>query len=189
MSESPSTLTLTVTHRGQAYELHADASATLGELQELIADATSVPVEFQKLLYGKGKKKDGDATTLAASGLRDGARIVLLGSTAHEMGSMQAAEREKQRRDAVLAQRARGPPTKLSSRTTMQSDRWRFHRVQPLAHLPDPGAAEALLRRLADDPAVRHVMQLHEFSVGVLTELAPHEHPNLLGLNENAGQA
>lgn len=32
-------------------------------------------------------------------------------------------------------------------------------------------------------------MQKHEFTVGLLTELAPHEHPELLGLNENAGQA
>ena len=32
-------------------------------------------------------------------------------------------------------------------------------------------------------------MQQHKFAVGLLTELAPHEHPNLLGLNVNAGQA
>jgi hypothetical protein len=32
-------------------------------------------------------------------------------------------------------------------------------------------------------------MQQHQFSVGTLTELAPHEHPELLGLNVNAGQA
>ena len=31
-------------------------------------------------------------------------------------------------------------------------------------------------------------MQKHRFSVGLLTELAPHEHPHLLGLNQNAGQ-
>jgi WLM domain len=31
-------------------------------------------------------------------------------------------------------------------------------------------------------------MQEHEFGVGTLTELAPHEHPNLLGLNKNAGE-
>ena len=36
---------------------------------------------------------------------------------------------------------------------------------------------------------MRHVMVEHQFSVGVLTELAPHEHPNLLGLNVNAGQS
>ena len=33
------------------------------------------------------------------------------------------------------------------------------------------------------------VMQKHQFSVGVLTELAPHEQPHLLGLNVNAGQS
>ena len=32
-------------------------------------------------------------------------------------------------------------------------------------------------------------MNKHEFSVGLLTELAPHEDPHLLGLNVNAGQA
>jgi hypothetical protein len=32
-------------------------------------------------------------------------------------------------------------------------------------------------------------MQKHQFSVGVLTELAPHENPELLGLNVNGGQA
>jgi len=32
-------------------------------------------------------------------------------------------------------------------------------------------------------------MHKHRFTVGTLTELAPHEHPNLLGLNVNAGQA
>lgn len=31
-------------------------------------------------------------------------------------------------------------------------------------------------------------MQEHKFSVGTLTELAPHEHPELLGLNKNAGE-
>ena len=30
-------------------------------------------------------------------------------------------------------------------------------------------------------------MQKHRFSVGLLTELAPHENPELLGLNKNAG--
>ena len=31
-------------------------------------------------------------------------------------------------------------------------------------------------------------MNLHRFSVGLLTELAPHEDPGLLGLNVNQGQ-
>jgi len=32
-------------------------------------------------------------------------------------------------------------------------------------------------------------MHKHHFAVGLLTELAPHEHPELLGLNVNAGEA
>jgi len=31
-------------------------------------------------------------------------------------------------------------------------------------------------------------MLIHHFSVGLLTEVAPHEPPDLLGLNINAGQ-
>jgi hypothetical protein len=46
-----------------------------------------------------------------------------------------------------------------------------------------------LLKRLAQDPAIAHIMQEHKFSVGLLTELAPHEHPGLLGLNKNAGES
>ena len=45
------------------------------------------------------------------------------------------------------------------------------------------------MSKLAEDPAIRHIMQKHQFAVGLLTELAPHEQPHLLGLNENAGQA
>lgn len=66
---------------------------------------------------------------------------------------------------------------------------YRFHQLTPLPHLPNPAGALALLTKLSEDPAIKHVMQKHEFSVGVLTELAPHEHPGLLGLNVNAGQA
>lgn len=44
------------------------------------------------------------------------------------------------------------------------------------------------LKRLASDPAVLHVCRSHAYEVGTLTELLPHESPNLLGLNENKGQ-
>ena len=65
---------------------------------------------------------------------------------------------------------------------------FRFHSIRPLAHLPQPGTAQALLTKLANDPAIVHIMHQHQFSVGLLTELAPHEHPHLLGLNENKGE-
>lgn len=76
-----------------------------------------------------------------------------------------------------------------SSSSSSPSLQFRFHELVPLAHLPHPEGALALLKKLSTDPAVQHVMQKHQFAVGVLTELAPHEHPELLGLNVNKGQA
>ncbi|KOS13496.1 hypothetical protein Malapachy_0275 [Malassezia pachydermatis] len=44
------------------------------------------------------------------------------------------------------------------------------------------------LERLASDPAVLHVCKLHSYQVGLLSELLPHENPELLGLNVNKGE-
>ncbi|KAI6023767.1 WLM-domain-containing protein [Pisolithus microcarpus] len=76
--------------------------------------------------------------------------------------------------------------TGSSSVSAMQ---YRFHKLESLGHLPDPSTALARLSKLANDPAIQHIMQQHKFSVGLLTELAPHESPGLLGLNVGAGQA
>jgi hypothetical protein len=64
-----------------------------------------------------------------------------------------------------------------------------FHKLEPLAHLPNPSSALNLLRRLSTDPAIGHIMLTHRFSVGLLTELAPHEQPGLDGRNIHTGQA
>lgn len=85
---------------------------------------------------------------------------------------------------AVLANisqvRSTGPPQAYTN--------YRFHELVPLSHLPNPSGALALLTKLSEDPAIMRIMQKHQFSVGVLTEL-PHEHPQLFGLNVNAGQS
>ena len=76
----------------------------------------------------------------------------------------------------------------ISTLSTPSSSPYKFHNIAPLAHLPSPSTAHSLLSKLASDPAIVHVMHKHQFAVGTLTELAPHEHPHLLGLNENKGQ-
>jgi hypothetical protein len=67
-----------------------------------------------------------------------------------------------------------------------------FHslKVHPMSSPSSPEYSEIMsrLQKLSTDPAVIHVCQQHGFQVGELTELLPHEHPNLLGLNENMGQ-
>ncbi|KAI9062536.1 WLM-domain-containing protein [Trametes sanguinea] len=183
-------ITITVSHRGTAHPLSLLPDSTLAYLQARLQELTSVPPDNQKLLY-KGKKTVPEDATILDAGLKDGAKVQLIGPTAEELGGLKAAESEHQRRERILRERAQKAPVKVRStgRASPSDARYIFHRIEPLAHLPNPESARDLLTRLANDPAIRHVMHKHQFSVGTLTELAPHEQPHLLGLNVNAGQA
>jgi hypothetical protein len=137
----------------------------------------------------------------------------MLGTTVEELGGLRAVEDEQTRREQIMQQRALKPQVKVRSSficllclgarylTTVNvqlrstgpsplapSSKYCFHRIAPLPHLPNPSSAQTVLDKLANDPAILHVMSTHQFSVGLLTELAPHEHSGLLGLNVNAGQ-
>jgi hypothetical protein len=53
-----------------------------------------VPPPFQKLLY-KGKKNQiNDEETIVEAGLKNGTKVMLLGSTQNEVGGVMAAEAE-----------------------------------------------------------------------------------------------
>ncbi|KAL4247877.1 hypothetical protein ABKN59_007486 [Abortiporus biennis] len=185
-------LEFTITHRGVTYPFSLLPDTTLAILHAQLEELTSVPMPNQKLLY-KGKKPSiNQDDTLTAAGFKSGLKVQMLGSTAEELGQMKSVEDEKKRVDKILADRAMKPQTKL--RSTGPSPRapdpqFKFHKIEPLLHLPNPSEARSVLTRLANDPAIRHVMQKHRFAVGLLTELAPHEAPHLLGLNQNAGQS
>ncbi|KAI0642280.1 WLM-domain-containing protein [Trametes meyenii] len=183
-------ITITVSHRGAVHPLSLLPDATLSYLQAQLEDLTSVPVHNQKLLY-KGKKAAPTDATVFDAGFKDGLKVQLIGPTAEELGGMQAVESEHQRKERILRERAQKIPAKVrSTGGSLSSDsQYTFHQIEPLPHLPNPASARELLTRLSNDPAIRHVMRKHRFSVRVLTELAPHEQPHLLGLNVNAGMA
>ncbi|KZT21557.1 WLM-domain-containing protein [Neolentinus lepideus HHB14362 ss-1] len=192
MSSGSKPISITVTHRGDAHPLSLLPDETLSVLQAHLEELTSVPPSHQKLLL-KGKKLADEMTTLAQAGLKDGAKVQLLGPTAAEIGGLKKTEDEQAKREQILRERVSKPQAKVRSTASPSSagisSKFKFHRVEPLPHLPNPESARSMLQRLADDPAIQHVMQNHHFAVGLLTELAPHEHPGLLGLNVNAGQA
>ncbi|KAG6902553.1 hypothetical protein C0995_014942 [Termitomyces sp. Mi166 len=193
---SSSPLSFTVSYRGTPHALSLLSESTLSSLQARLEGLTQVPASLQKLLH-KGKNLLGtdpdawDQTTLAQAGFKNGLKIQMMGSTSQELTSMQSTEDEQRKRERILRERALKPQVKLRSTGTSDSSllKYRFHQLKPLEHLPNPASALALLTKLSEDPAIQHIMQIHNFSVGVLTELAPHEHPELLGLNVNAGQA
>ncbi|EMD39332.1 hypothetical protein CERSUDRAFT_46810 [Gelatoporia subvermispora B] len=192
MSSNPEPIEVTVSHRGTTHKLSLLPADTLAVLYARLEELTGVPPPLQKLLY-KGKKPNVDPEgSLEAAGLKHGTKAQMLGTRPDELQDLQKVESEHQRRERILRERAARGPVKVRSTARPGSDpsaQYRFHRIEPLAHLPAPEPARALLQRLADDPAIRAVMRAHKLAVGLLTELAPHEQPHLLGLNENAGQA
>ncbi|KAG7445119.1 WLM-domain-containing protein [Guyanagaster necrorhizus] len=192
MASAFSDIAVTVVFRGTPHHVNLLPESTLGDLQNQLEKATSVSPSLQKLLYkGKNIKQNRDGQeTIASMGLRNGSKIQMLGTTSEELDGIQATESEQKRINQILQERALKPAYKVRSTGTMNSAslNYGFHQLLPLPHLRNPTSAHKLLRRLSDDPAIQHIMQQHQFSVGVLTELAPHEHPGLLGLNVNAGQ-
>ncbi|TFK71666.1 WLM-domain-containing protein [Pluteus cervinus] len=202
MTSAEKTVDITVSYRGKSYPLSLLPDSTLHALQLQLEELTSVPPSLQKLLF-RGKKATSDdpnEITILQVGLKNGVKVQMLGSTNAEVESLMNAEDAQRKKDRILRERALKPQVKLrstgpstsSSNITTFDDipnlTSRFHQLVPLPHLPNPDSALDLLRKLSEDPAILHVMQKHEFSVGVLTELAPHEHPQLLGLNVNKGQ-
>ncbi|KAJ7471930.1 WLM-domain-containing protein [Mycena latifolia] len=184
-------ISLIVSHRGVQHRLSVLSDSTLGDLHATLEELTTVPPSLQKLLYKNSTKgPHGSEMTLREAGLKDGTKVQMVGSTLQELDGLQAKEAEERKRDRILRERALKAPVKVrSTATASTSDHlYRFHELIPLPHLPNPDSALTVLRRLANDKAIRHVMQLHKFSVGVLTELDPRERPDLLGLNTNHGQ-
>ncbi|KIO34188.1 hypothetical protein M407DRAFT_64732 [Tulasnella calospora MUT 4182] len=185
---------LSVAYKGANHTVSLKPETTLAEFQDTLEGLTNVPPSLQKLLY-RGKKPvagEADAVTVADVGLKNGLKVTLMGSTNEELSGMRDTERETQRREEIMRRRAAAGPSKVRmlvySTSRSEDDKYKFYRIEPLLHLPKPEAARAVLEKLAEDPAIKHVMRKHEFQVGVLTELAPHENPTLLGLNVNAGQ-
>ncbi|KAG9313149.1 WLM-domain-containing protein [Chiua virens] len=190
-SATPENINLTISFRGTAYEISLPSDAPLARLETQLEELTSVPSSHQKLLFRGKKVQHADDITLVQLGLRDGLKVQMLGSTAHEVASLNVTESEHQRKERILRERALKPQVKIRSTgsATVDSTTYVFHNIDPLRHLPKPETALERLTKLSNDPAIQHIMQKHKFSVGVLTELAPHEQPHLLGLNVNVGQA
>ncbi|PAV19780.1 WLM-domain-containing [Pyrrhoderma noxium] len=183
-------ITISVSFRGESHSLTLESNTPLATLCVQLEELTGVPPSFQKLLYKGKKSKLPEDATVEQAGIKDGLKIQLLGSTEAELNGMRAVEDSKHRRDEILKKRETSKfPKPRATGGSSSSSNYKFHKLVPLPHLPAPDTALSLLKKLSSDPAVQHIMQKHQFSVGVLTELAPHEQPHLLGLNENHGQS
>ncbi|KZT52280.1 WLM-domain-containing protein [Calocera cornea HHB12733] len=191
-------ISFTVSFKGASHPFTLLPSTLLSTLLNTLSELTTVPASLAKLVV-KGRSltlSSAGSQTLHEAGIRRGVKLLLVGSTEAQLEAVKGGEAARAAAEAGRAQRERVTRERRtrSVRTTARAStadaalQYRFHRLEALAHLPNPGAALALLQKLADDPAVQHVLATHGFSVGLLTELAPHEHPGLLGLNQNRGE-
>ena len=110
-------ITITLSHRGTSHTFTVSPISTLRDLQLDIENKTSVPPEFQKLLY-KGKKgvSDSESAPLESVGLKNGTKVTLMGSTLEEIRGMKSAENEKGRRDDIIKRRAEKGPSKVNTK-------------------------------------------------------------------------
>jgi hypothetical protein len=107
-------LRLNVTYRGQSYPLALLPDATLAVLQARLEELTSVPPHLQKLLYkGKSARAQDDQMTLLQAGIKDGMKIQMLGTTTQELNGLNAVEKEREKRDKILRERALKAPVKV----------------------------------------------------------------------------
>ncbi|KAI6164465.1 WLM-domain-containing protein [Pisolithus thermaeus] len=191
-----SSISFEVAFRGDTHRVSLPSDDTVASLCARLEELTQVPPSAQKLLF-RGKKigASQEGVTLTQAGLRDGIRVQMLGSTTQELDALHSTESEHHKKERILRERALKPQIKARLMIltpfffSFRHADYRFHKLEPLGHLPEPSSALARLSKLANDPAIQHIMQQHKFSVGLLTELAPHESPGLLGLNVGSGQA
>ncbi|KAL3467621.1 WLM domain-containing protein [Aspergillus heterothallicus] len=207
--------TVTVHHHGQAHSIGLPAKATLQDLATTLASTFQIPLENQKLLISPkpGMQKAPFPPTPLSEILPHSSpklKITLLGTPSKEINDLNTQGEETRRRDekraAVRADaRARARTARRATAgggggggpgavhtISSSSNNYTFHRLEPLAHLPNPSRSLIFLARLRDDPGIRAAMANHRFSVPLLTEMDPAEHTTsesrTLGLNRNKGE-
>jgi hypothetical protein len=197
-----SNVSFQVAYRGQSHSITVPLSSNIRRLQDEISDLTHVDATHQKLLGSGslrsifGKAKDNEDKTLVELGVtcdeKKPHKLMLVGPTNDELDAVQRGDLEAEKRNRPRVYHPSMLKGGKPRNTTKSSTSNPFHslKVHPISppSTPEYDLVLSRLRKLSTDPAVVHVCRLHNFQVGELTELLPHEHPNLLGLNENMGQ-
>ena len=195
-----SNLRIAISYRSQTYPITLEDASTVSTFQDLIFDTVGVRPENQKILVPPKARQllqtlragTTTQTTIRDVGLSDCMQITVIGAPDNEIKEVQA---EEEKWDKARAKRRQLHPSLLKNATPQKRSVVVPESVlgkivvHPSVPSSNPWYAEifSYLNRLASDPAILHVCHLHGYKVGTLTELLPHEHPELLGLNINMG--
>lgn len=112
-SLAENSLNFSVSYRGQTHNLNLPADTPVLTLQVQLNDLTGVPPTLQKLIYKGKKAQKGEDATIADVGIKNGAKVQLLGTTTQELDGLKSAESEQQRRERIMRERAMKPQYKV----------------------------------------------------------------------------
>ncbi|KAK4990272.1 hypothetical protein LTR50_002597 [Elasticomyces elasticus] len=199
-ADATESVSLIITHHGDPFTLDFSPECTISDLSAMIADRFSIPPENQKFIISPRiglVRPPFTGLSLPLSSLTD-KKIVLMGSTTHEVAAIDAAvanaKSSTARRAAALRTGQKVQPSRQRDWQKVQEEaQYTFHTIRPLEYLPKPDKSHRFLKRLCDDAGIKASMRKHKFSVGLLTEMNPAEHTThesrTLGLNRNRGEA
>lgn len=108
-----SILNFSVSHRGTTHRLSMAPDTPLSVLEEQLQELTGVPPHLQKLIFKGKKAKHEEDASISDLGVKDGAKIQMLGTTTQELEGMKSVENEQQRRERIMRERATKPQYKV----------------------------------------------------------------------------
>lgn len=197
-----------LSYRGQSYDIIQSLNDRLSQLYDIIYEKTTVTPSYQKIIASGPMKKvfserdsesEAKEPTLAQLGFTSSnshapIKLMLVGPPEGEVEAIQKEDEKGQKMNKPRQYhpsmlRGTKPRSTINASSPLANPfhNLRVHQVTP-SNAPEYDMIMKRLQKLSTDEAVVHVCKLHGFQVGELTELLPHEHPNLLGLNENMGQ-
>lgn len=195
-------LNIEVVHRAHKHFFVAHESDFISYVQNQIYEMIGVRPSNQKLLAPHKARSlveairtgVADTTRLKDVGAFDHMRLTLIGAPDHEVEEVQM---EEARWDRSLKPSRSLHPSMLKvtrpHRSAIMATDPVFNQcaVHPSTPKTHPFYTKALeyLERLASDPAILHICHARGLKIGKLTELLPHENPELLGLNVNKGES
>jgi hypothetical protein len=182
-SEGP-LVTVQISFKGKTSPVTVPPSASVLDLKQTLESTLQIPPTHQKLVSKGRQLADSEPVSPLNS-----QKIMLLATQPSAVASINAQKPQQRRRSPYAVKLPQPRSTASSSAPDIN---YTFHRLVPLAHLPQAEKARELLDRLVHDRGIIAIMKKYKWSVGALVEMDPAEHTYVdhktLGLNRNRGE-
>eukprot|EP01025_Chloroclados_australasicus_P007678 TRINITY_DN1253_c0_g2_i3.p1 TRINITY_DN1253_c0_g2~~TRINITY_DN1253_c0_g2_i3.p1 ORF type:complete len:366 (-),score=26.81 TRINITY_DN1253_c0_g2_i3:378-1475(-) len=179
-----------------------EADPTLYLVLQQVCKQSNITLETVKVIAPRKSKPLYPSNTLCSeAGLMSGSQVMILGSSAEQLKAVRSTKQDVTivGFDEELRRAARKINTLTnncgySAASTLGKARFTSYKVLQQPNLsPPPSESLKLLQQLATDPGIVHIMNTHDWNVGLLSEMPPEGKVGIsavciLGYNVNKGQ-